>query len=224
MAIYKNTPPIVTSGLVLALDAANRQSYVSESTTWSSLASPSLSATLINGPTYSVEYGGGITCNGINNSINMSNSTTTQFPSGSAWSFSITTELLSQNTTYPSILSKGNSGPGGSGIIIFYAGSGSIYFKHNNDQPTQVNVTMNRPFQYAVTYAGTGSVKIYVNGIYRNNSSTIVATETGSNLIIGSGDTFSNIRTYSFLKYSKELTPQEVLQNFNATKTRFNLT
>jgi len=30
MAIYKNTPPIVTSGLVLALDAANPQSYIGD--------------------------------------------------------------------------------------------------------------------------------------------------------------------------------------------------
>ena len=34
MAIYKNTPPIVTSGLVLSLDAANSKSYVSGSTVW----------------------------------------------------------------------------------------------------------------------------------------------------------------------------------------------
>jgi len=30
MAIYKNTPPIVTNGLVLALDAANPQSYIGD--------------------------------------------------------------------------------------------------------------------------------------------------------------------------------------------------
>jgi len=39
MAIYKNTPPIVTNGLVLALDAANPKSYTSGSTMWNSIVS-----------------------------------------------------------------------------------------------------------------------------------------------------------------------------------------
>jgi len=85
-------------------------------------------------------------------------------------------------------------------------------------------VSMNRPFQYTVTDAGTGSVKIYLNGVYRNDSSTIVSTNTSSNAIIGGGDSFSNIRMYNVLKYNKELSAQEVLQNYNATKTRFGLT
>ena len=41
MAIYKNTPPIVTNGLVLALDAANPKSYTSGSTVWNSTFSGS---------------------------------------------------------------------------------------------------------------------------------------------------------------------------------------
>ena len=221
MAIYKNTPPVVTDGLVFCLDAANKQSYVSSSTKWFNLSNQTLSGSLVSGPVFENNYGGGITCNGINSYININNSPEIQFPSTSSWSFLFTTELLSQNTAYPSIFSKGTSFL--SGILVFYASSGSIYFKHNNDQPTQVNVTMNTPFQYAVTYPGSGSVKIYLNGVYKNNSSTIVSTETSSNATIGAGDSFSNIRMYNFLKYNKELTPSEILQNYNSTKVRFNL-
>lgn len=44
-------PKISTNGLVLYLDAVNRNSYVSGSTTWSDLTSRANNGTLVNGPT-----------------------------------------------------------------------------------------------------------------------------------------------------------------------------
>jgi hypothetical protein len=44
---------IVTSGLVLALDAADRNSYVSGSTVWNDVSGNNYSGSLINGPTFS---------------------------------------------------------------------------------------------------------------------------------------------------------------------------
>jgi hypothetical protein len=38
MAIYKNTPPIITDGLTHYLDAANSKSYVTGSTIWNDLS------------------------------------------------------------------------------------------------------------------------------------------------------------------------------------------
>ena len=219
---FNYSPKVVTDGLVLYLDAANSKSYVSGSTTWSDISRSGNNGTLTNGPTYSSASGGSIIFDGVNDSANLGNNSITQFPSASAWSFTFTSELLSQNTAYPSIFSIGNSAT--NGILIFFADSGSIYFKHNNSQPSYVRVPMNTPFQYTVTYAGTGSVKVYLNGIYRNDSSTIVSTNTSSDTIIGGGDSFSNIRMYNVSKYNKELSAQEILQNYNATKTRFGLT
>lgn len=219
---FSYSPKIVTDGLVLYLDAGNPYSYVSGSIPWNDLSRSQISGSLINGPTFSTTYGGGITCDGLNDYITVSNNPATQFPHTSAWSFSIVTELLTQNGPYPSILSKGVSTT--SGILVFFTDSGSaVYFKHNNTQPTSVSVSMNKPFQYTVTYSGAGAVKVYVNGEYKNTSATMASTDTTNAFNIGVGDTFSNIRTYSFLKYSKELTAQEVLQNYNATKTRFGL-
>ena len=220
---FRYSPRIVTDGLVLYLDAANPYSYISGSTNWNDLSRSQVSGSLINGPTFTTTYNGGITCDGINDYITVSNDPATQFPHTNAWSFSFITELLTQNGPYPSILSKGVSTT--SGILVFFTDSGSaVYFKHNNTQPTSVSVSMNKPFQYTITYSGTGAVKIYVNGEYKNNGATMVSTDTTNPLNIGFGDNYSNIRTYSFLKYSKELTPQEILQNYNATKTRFGLT
>jgi len=73
MAIYKNTPPVVTSGLVLCLDAANRQSYVSGSTTWRDLSGNGNNGTLVNGTSFSTEIGGCMVFNGINNYVSFDN-------------------------------------------------------------------------------------------------------------------------------------------------------
>ena len=66
MAIYKNTPPIVTNGLVLHLDAANRMSYPGSGTTWFDISNNNRSGSLINGPTFTNEVGGAFTFDGVN--------------------------------------------------------------------------------------------------------------------------------------------------------------
>ena len=61
MAIYKNTPPIITSGLTLYLDAANSKSYVTGSTVWNDLGGLRNSGSFVNGPGFSTDGGGSIT-------------------------------------------------------------------------------------------------------------------------------------------------------------------
>jgi len=56
---------IVTNGLVLALDAADRNSYISGSTTWRDLTSNSFNGTLTNGPTFNSANGGSIVFDGV---------------------------------------------------------------------------------------------------------------------------------------------------------------
>jgi hypothetical protein len=72
MAIYKNTPPIVTNGLLIALDAANPMSYTSGSTIWRDISGNNISGSLVNGPTFSSIYGGSIIFDGVNDRIQTS--------------------------------------------------------------------------------------------------------------------------------------------------------
>ena len=62
---FGNGPRIITNGLVLALDAADRNSYVSGSTTWTDLSGNGRNATLTNGPTFNSENGGCIVFDGV---------------------------------------------------------------------------------------------------------------------------------------------------------------
>ena len=60
---------IVTNGLVLALDAADRNSYVSGSAIWFDLSGNNLTGSLINTPTYSSLNSGNFIFNGTNQQI-----------------------------------------------------------------------------------------------------------------------------------------------------------
>ena len=67
---YSYGPSIVKSGLVLALDAANRKSYPGSGTVWSDLSGNNITGSLVNGPTYSSANGGSIVFDGTNDYVN----------------------------------------------------------------------------------------------------------------------------------------------------------
>ena len=196
------------------------QPVTSTNRPWPSLIG-SITGSMINRPTFSSRNGGNIVFDGVNDYVSLSNSTTTQFSNTDPWSFSIITELLSQNAEYPSILNKGSAAT--TGLLLYYFSSGSIVLKHNNLQPNPIIVPMNRPFVYTATYSGSGAVKIYLNGIYRVDGPTIVSADTTNNLTLGFGDAYSNIRVYNFSKYNRALSQQEITQNYNALKSRYGL-
>ena len=60
---------IVSDGLVLCLDAANRKSYVNGSTVWRDLSGNNNSGSLVNGPTFSSANGGSIVFDGTNDYV-----------------------------------------------------------------------------------------------------------------------------------------------------------
>lgn len=179
---------------------------------------------LINGPIFTNTYKGGIVFDGVNDYINCGNTITTQFTHTSAWSFSFFGMVISQNTTYPGFLKKGDSTT--SGILVFYYNSGGttyIILKHNNGQPVFVTIQVGVPFYYTVTHNGTGTTRVYKNGAYVANGPAIVSTETTSDLLLGTSDTYGNVTMYNFMKYDIMLSDAQVLQNYNAIKFRFNL-
>ena len=67
-------PDMIQDGLVLSLDASDRNSYVSGSTTWVDLSGNGNNGTLTNGPTFDSTNGGSIVLDGTNDTI------TTNFP------------------------------------------------------------------------------------------------------------------------------------------------
>ena len=83
-----HSPSIVTSGLVLCLDAANRKSYPSPftGTTWTDLSGNGNNGTLENGVVYSSGNGGSLSFDGVNDFGLTGNSGIT---GNNSWSISV---------------------------------------------------------------------------------------------------------------------------------------
>jgi hypothetical protein len=61
--------PLITTGLMLYLDAGNALSYPGSGTTWTDLSGNGRDGTLTNGPTYSATNGGSIVFDGSNDYV-----------------------------------------------------------------------------------------------------------------------------------------------------------
>ena len=214
---------IVTDGLVLYLDAANTKSIVSGSTTWNDLSRGGTNATLINGPIFDSGNGGGIIFDGGDDYANLGNTSNTLFSHTSPWSVQFTVKIISfiSGVTYPGFMVKGAAA--GSGVLVFYMSGGDLFWKHNNGNRFVTKILPNTIYTMVFTYAGSGNVKAYIDGNFVTTAGTMVSTDTLSSLYLGRGDQYGNNGLYSFLKYNRSLTSEEVLQNYNATKTRFGL-
>jgi len=215
-----HSPRIVTSGLVLALDAADANSYVSGSTVWNDLSGNNNSGSLTNGPTYNSANGGSIQFDGNDDYISRGNFI------GNITTFSVCHWInLSSNQTTRTIFSNytGNGwvtgiSDGATNVIKFYLGGGTLYATY----PLVINTW----YYVCVTY-NNGNPTIYINGILNNTTAgTISFSSLASNNDIGrlgDGRQYFNGKIANIQVYNRALSATEVLQNYNATKSRYGL-
>ena len=97
---------IVTNGLVLALDAADRNSYVSGSTTWNDLSGNAYNGTLTNVPTYSIANGGNITFDGSNDYIAFTYNFNVAFLGTSSYTLEVFALPQSSSAGYPGFINR----------------------------------------------------------------------------------------------------------------------
>lgn len=223
-------PHIVLDGLVFYLDAANKKSYPGNGTIWNDLTSYSKKGLLINGTTYDSDNGGSILFDGEDDGVNFDN---LNLPNSGART--ITTWFKSTGTDACSIFAYGNiNTPSQSNILhLNIVGNGSIYWAFNNaDFYTNPLLDNSSYYFITCTYNGgvldTNNVKIYLNGIelsvtgiggnigqYPNTIDTSYSLGYDNGIRYFKG----NISVFSF--YNRALTDSEVVQNYNAMRTRF---
>lgn len=230
---------IVTNGLVLYLDAANSKSYVSGSTTWSDMSGNGYTGSLAGGVTFNSGNGGNIGFNGTSGTVNCGNILNIGLNS---WTISCWVKIN---------VGSGVVGIFGKSSARSYIGRYAIYLESNNIntlfQPsasTYVISTSITPYldsrfhNITVTINRTGFHTMYIDatpvGTPNNVSSTsaIDLNSSTDNIYIGSYADATGLAPVYFLNgnigqasiYNRALSDQEVLQNYNATKTRFNLT
>jgi hypothetical protein len=242
---FGNGPKIVTSGLILSLDAADRNSYSGTGTVWNDLSGNGNTGTLTNGPTYSSTNGGSIVFDGSNDYVNLGS---TNYVSRTA-PFTICQWLKLNPRTingtqsdfhrFFTLKSEGASTFGVALVTQTQFDYQGLYITNNNGWIRRNMSPIFYPSYntwnfLTLTYNGSGSTdvtnfKIYWNAVQLEFSETdgFVPGLTDDGNFLGAripGD----IQIYkgemaSFYLYNKTLLASEVLQNYNALKSRFNL-
>ena len=238
---YFGTPPIITNGLVLHLDAGSRQSYVSGSTIWTDLSGNLNSGSLVNSPTFNTSNQGNILLNGTNQYISLVTSslqfTNTQAYTLSSWVY--WTETLS-TTEFPICygttarayyIGLDGGASVGTNLCMFDYYDGT-FFKGINSAANSIpkNAWFNITGTVSTTNRAAG-MNLYLNG---RRLVTTIRQDGLPGSIDYSGAAAANIglrQNIGYLKgniaqamiYNRELSAQEVAQNYNALKTRFGL-
>ncbi len=227
---------IVTSGLALYYDAANRKSYSGAGTSVTDLSGNGNVGTLVNGTGYNSINGGSFVFDSTSDAITVGQASK-YFASGSlsftfeAW---IKTPGLGSGMVVNGIFgfSYGNN--------MFLTDAGEVYFRVYNEPGATwayqgvtagLNLHDNKWHHTVGVIDGTLAY-IYVDGLQRQFTSGISWTGTNAWISMEAeiGRDQNNITTYfngniAIAKfYKKGLSALEVLQNYNATKSRFGLT
>ena len=235
---FNFSPKVVTEGLVLYLDAANTKSYVSGSTTWNDLSRGSNNGTLVNGPTFNSGNGGSIVFDGADDYVD---SVTQSIPIQDNTPFSVSVIFKTTLLSSGQLIGNWNTlvTPGWRIDIV----SGQIRIlitseNGGNGRAIRTNLTYNNGsiFHFCSTYSGNGNISgmsLYINGTPVQTTSilnTSPGTLINSKITLGASqfntNDFVNIfsgNIYQTSIYNRALTAQEVLQNYNATKSRYGL-
>ena len=236
---FRYSPKIVTDGLILYYDGANPQCYISGNTVCNDLSLTQSTGTLENGVTYDTDNNGSWVFDGLDDYIEIGNNVALDLERTDAFSFSgwINVNTYSLTTT-EHILSKYSNPPARG--YYFAIINGNIRFSlqsigGGNGLAVRTVDTLNFQQWYYITttYDGSSSasgVNIYINGI---NVSTTIEFNTLTGTILNSntlkiGGLVTPSRYFDgkipIVKvYNKELSAVEVLQNYNAMKSRFGL-
>jgi len=231
---YQAKRGIVQDGLVLNLDAAVDASYPGNGTTWSNLTNTTASGTLVNGPTFTNEYGGGVVFDATDDYVTLNNMSGYQL---------LTSDYISIDVWFKSNSFAGFSrkylfenrsvGQGNNPFLIFVdrtsdiAGNLRVY--GGQGQTNVANISIDTIYNLVMTIdttSSTNNFNIYLDNVKTTDSENITNTANISDVMyLGKAYVENDYRwngpIYRFSMYNKILSDEEVLQNYNATKGRF---
>jgi hypothetical protein len=227
-------PDINENGLVLSLDAANYKSYTGSGTTWRDLSDNSNNGTLTNGPTFNAANMGAIVFDGTDDKVTISMNSS--FIYGvSPFSLNAWIYVLGNQSQFSAGFIWTQTISGRNYFTMGYHNSNYMFFTYGDGGGTSVftdagTVSQNTWINVCYSRLGTGSNQflIYINGVqkvsgtvsydFNNDSYTPTIGQYSHNGL----PFYGKIANLSFYK-SRGLTASEVLQNYNAVKSRFGL-
>lgn len=234
--MFYGTPPIVTNGLVLNLDAANRLSYPTSGTTWTDLSGFGNNGTLTNGPTYNPNNSGSIVFDGTNDCV-VTPKVSFSFSGGGTVGMWVKLNKIDVQQAFFGGNGYHESPQINPSFINFWMDTNNkIRWEVINIYPgSYTAIFSTTSFSLNTWYYVTGvfnqtNIFLYVNGVLE--SSVLQSNQpTSFNSTINLGRYanttpayFGNCQISNFQFYKIPLTSVEILQNYNAYKSRFGLT
>jgi hypothetical protein len=225
----KGGPNTVTSGLVLELDAGNIKSYPGTGTTWFDKSGNAYNGTLINGPTFNTGSLGSIVFDGVDDYV-LANLTPLGLNVQGPYTFNC---YIKYNTSSGGVRNPITlSNTGSSSFQFGYIAGNPVVWKYGGSVLTTFTPPAVNTVHYMTCTVTTASVDVYINGVLNatvsspslqtGNLDSLLCSAYWASGIINTTSVFSG-NIYNISLYNKILTPVEVLQNYNATKTRFGL-
>ena len=227
-------PHIVEDGLVFAVDAGSIRSYPGSGSTVNDLVG-TINSTLTNNASYSSSNGGVFDLDGTDDCIETPSliGTDLEFLSNPQNNTNLTYSIWSYNESSTSYyLFSTGSQTSSTGLALSYqAGSGFLSITTpTKSQSASVSSywPLNEWVQFTYVKTSTNTYSFYKNGveiISGSISGTVTQTDNVSKLTIGGPNNSTCCRfdgkIGGILVYNQALTAAEVLQNFNAQKSRF---
>jgi hypothetical protein len=217
-------PKLVTSGLVMYLDAGNPASYPGSGTAWSDLSGNSRNVSLVNGPTFSSDALGSVVFDGVNDYGTASGISTAGSMAISCWFKTSTQQTNKYLVCFSNNISLGNNG-----FDVSLQGTqvGS-YARASATTATSLFTTNyydGRWHNLCATHDGT-THRVYYDGVQVASSAlsgglSIEATNTvGIGCFPGPAG-YANCSISQVAVYNRALSAGEISSNFTALRGRY---
>jgi len=228
---------IITDGLILHLDAADTNSYPGSGTTWTDLSGNGNHGTLENAPTFSSDNGGSIAFDGSNDYVDLGNDASLRPAIADGFTVSCWIKS-SSDITLINIFSNDGAENNYYGVWVTIGGSSKMthatgdgggpasYSRSTHVASTLLSTNTWYHFTYLFDGENQANWDAYLNGSIESTGTT---SGTGGNMSYTGGEAYIG-RRYgdygeftmgSFQFYDRLLSADEITQNYNAQKERY---
>jgi len=211
------SPKIVTSSLVFYLDSANLKSYIRSGTSWRDMVG-GVNSTLTNGPTYSNDVQGTFIFDGSNDYAATGN-VSLSYPAG------YTVEVVVKYATISGAQGLFSYNDiSSSKYINFYKAATTMRWETNASQEINSSTQLSAGVWYHITGVHNGTTAfLYINARLEASGNLTTSTSMTAPIEVGryAGHTNGSIPLVRF--YTRPLSPNEILQNFESVRGRFGI-
>ena len=226
-------PSIITDGLVLCLDAANKRSYPGAGTVWTDRSAKQHNGTLVNSPSFSAENGGGIVFDGTDDHVTTNLDASSFSSTNTEFTVDIWMDPDANNSSFA--LFNFNNGTGEYIEIRMNGTAYRITTRYNSITDTASVVPFGGGSWTNLTCVKAAGVQ----DIYLNGSIAVVGspnTAQGNDLDFGAGGgsvigcrgtpsspaaTYWNGKISIVRVYNQAMSAKEIAQAYRATKGRY---